>query len=564
VTRGTAIPAVRTPSRCYALRVTSTIVLVGLSGSGKSTVGRILAERLGWQFAGTDEEIARLHEAEVGDVFQQLGEARFREQEARLLDRMAAQPNTVVATGGGILTTARGRRAAARGLVVWLRITPEEAARRLAEDPATDRRPLLAGDPLTRLTTLLADRAHLYERADSVIDVDGCAPDEVAGRVEAAWRQHHLWARPLDRLEPLRGTAAEVRTLDAASSYPIIVRDDALSELGAVCREVGLRGRAFVLTDEVIAPLYRNQAHLSLTACGYATESLVIHAGEENKDLVSLAAIYDWLLERRAERSDFVVCLGGGVVTDMGGFAAATVLRGVPFIHVPTTLLGMVDASVGGKTGIDHPRGKNMIGAFAQPSVVVIDPTVLATLPERQVSAGWAELVKHGLILDAALFSDLEQALASGTATPTAAHIARSVAIKARIVSADERDHGLRNLLNYGHTLGHAIEAVTGYTTYLHGEAVAIGMHAAGLISVDMRLLSPAGLARQQAALRACGLPERAPGLDVDAVIEATLSDKKVREGAIHWVLLDSIGRAVVRNDVPPEVVQRAARAVLS
>src|SRR5688572_25959392 len=196
----------------------------------------------------------------------------------------------------------------------------------------------------------------------------------------------------------------------------------------------------------------------------------------------------------------------------MGGFATATVLRGVPFIHVPTTLLGMVDASVGGKTGVDHARGKNMIGAFAQPAAVVIDPTVLATLPERQVRAGWAELVKHGLILDAALFADLERALADGISTPTAAHIARSVATKARVVSADEREAGLRTLLNYGHTIGHAIEAVTGYTRYLHGEAVAIGMHAAGRISVDMRLLSPAGLARQQAALRGCGLPERAPG----------------------------------------------------
>ncbi|MEX0781110.1 MAG: 3-dehydroquinate synthase [Dehalococcoidia bacterium] len=544
--------------------MTTSIVLVGLSGSGKSTVGRLLAERLGWEFAGTDEEIARLHEAEVGDVFQELGEARFREQEARLLDRMAAQPNTVVATGGGALTTARGRRAAARGLVVWLRVTPEEAARRLAADPANERRPLLARDPLTRLVALIDDRAHLYERADSALDVDGRTPDEVAALVEGAWRQEHLSARTLDRLDPLRGIAAEVRTADSGSTYPIIVRDDALSDLGAVCREVGLRGTAFVLTDEVIAPLYRNQAHLSLNDCGYATQSLVIRSGEQHKDIGTLALIYDWLLECRAERSDFLVCLGGGVVTDMGGFAAATVLRGIRFVHVPTTLLGMVDAAIGGKTGVDHPRGKNMVGAFAQPSAVVIDPTVLATLPERQVRAGWAELVKHGLILDAALFAELEGAVTGGAATPTAAHIARSVAIKAEVVSTDERESGLRTLLNYGHTLGHAIEAVTGYTTYLHGEAVAIGMHAAGLISVDMRLLSPAGLARQQAALRACGLPEHAPGLAIDAVLEATLSDKKVRAGAIQWVLLDSIGRAVVRNDVPPEVVMRAARAVLT
>ncbi len=541
--------------------MTDTIVLVGLSGSGKSTVGRILAERLGWTFAGTDEEIARLHESTVGDVFTQLGEPRFREQEARLLDRMAGQPTTVVATGGGVLTTPRGRQAAARGLVVWLRISPGEAHRRLGAGPGIEHRPLLARDTLARLKSLLAARSHLYGRADAIVDVDQRTPEEVATAIGALWRQHELWSRPLDRLDPLRGIAAEVRTQHSSSTYPIVVRDDSLSELGAVCREVGLRGRAFVLTDETIAPLYRNQAHLALAACGYATESQVIPPGEDHKDLATLATIYDWLLDRRIERSDFLVCLGGGVVTDMGGFAAASILRGVPFVHVPTTLLGMVDAAVGGKAGIDHARGKNMIGAFAQPSAVVIDPLVLATLPERHLRNGWAELVKHGLILDSALLAELEAAAASPV--PTAQHIARSVAIKAQVVSADEREAGLRTLLNYGHTIGHAIEAATGYTKYLHGEAVAIGMHAAAIISVEMRLLSPADLARQQALLRACGLPEAAPGLDIDAVLDATLSDKKVRGGAVQWVLLDAIGRAVVRDDVPPAIVRRAAEAVL-
>ena len=539
------------------------IVLVGLSGSGKSTVGRLLAERLNWSFAGTDEEIARLHEASVGEVFTQLGEARFREQEARLLDRLASQPRTVVATGGGALTTPRGRQGAARGLVVWLRVSPEEAARRLAADPATEHRPLLAGDTLGRLTSLLAARSHLYARADAIVDVDGRTPAEVAAGVEAAWRQHAMWARPNDRLDPLRGVAAEVRTQAASSAYPIIVRDDALSELGAICREAGLRGRAIVLTDDVVAPLYRNQAHLALSTCGYETESLVSPAGEEHKDLATLQTIYDWLLESRVERSDFLVCLGGGVVTDMGGFAAASILRGIPFVHVPTTLLGMVDAAVGGKTGIDHPRGKNMIGAFAQPSAVVIDPLVLATLPGRQLTNGWAELIKHGLICDASLFAELENAAAGGATAPAATYIARSVAIKAGVVSADEREAGLRTLLNYGHTIGHAIEAVTGYTRYLHGEAVAVGMHAAGIISVEMRLLSARELARQQAALAACGLPEAVTGVDLDAILDATRSDKKVRSGALKWVLLDTIGRAVVRDDVPPEVVRRAAKAVL-
>ena len=546
----------------------STIVLVGLSGSGKSTVARVLAERLGWQFFGTDDELARIHEAPIADIFEQLGEPRFREGEARVLDRLAAQPKTVVATGGGALTTPPGRRAAARGFVVWLRVSPEEATRRLADDPSTETRPLLAGDPLAKLQALLAERVHLYSRADATVDVDGRSPRDVAAAVEAAWRQlpSGLFADhgALDRLEPLRGVAAEVHVPEASRTYPILVRDHSLSELGAICRERGLRGRAFILTDDVLMPLHAVAALQSLRSCAFESECMPIPSGEHHKNLDTLSRIYDWLLEHRIERSDFLVCVGGGVVTDMGGFAAATILRGIDFIHVPTTLLGMVDAAVGGKTGIDHPRGKNMIGAFAQPRAVVIDPLVLSTLPERQLRNGWAELVKHGLIFDGVLFAQLQRSAGATPPLPAASEIARSVAIKAEVVSADEREAGLRTLLNYGHTIGHAIEAVTGYTRYLHGEAVAVGMHAAGIISVEMRLLSHADLERQQALLRACGLPERAPGLDVDAVLAATMSDKKVRSGAVQWVLLDAIGHAVVRNDVPPEIVRRAAQAVLA
>jgi 3-dehydroquinate synthase len=385
--------------------------------------------------------------------------------------------------------------------------------------------------------------------------VDGRSPEEAAAAVEAAWRQlpSKLFADggALDRLDPLRGVAAQVHVPEAGRTYPIIVRDHSLSELGAICRERGLRGRAFILTDDVLMTLQAVAAVESLRSCAFEPQCMAIPSGEHHKNLDTLSRIYDWLLEHRVERSDFLVCVGGGVVTDIGGFAAATILRGIDFVHVPTTLLGMVDAAVGGKTGIDHARGKNMIGAFAQPRAVVVDPLVLSTLPDRQLRNGWAELVKHGLIFDGVLFAELQRSAGATPPVPTAAQIARSVAIKAEVVSADEREAGLRALLNYGHTIGHAIEAVTGYTRYLHGEAVAIGMHAAGIISVEMRLLSPADLDRQQALLRACGLPERAPGLDVDAVLAATMSDKKVRSGAVQWVLLDAIGHAVARNDVP-------------
>ena len=277
-----------------------------------------------------------------------------------------------------------------------------------------------------------------------------------------------------------------------------------------------------------------------------------------------METVYDFLLDRRVERSDFVVSLGGGVVTDLAGFAAATCLRGIDFVHVPTSLLAMADAAIGGKTGVDHPKGKNMVGAFAQPRAVVIDPLLLKTLPERHLRNGWAELIKHGLILDERLVRDLEFESRNGPPMMSAELIARSVAIKADVVSDDEREAGRRTLLNYGHTIGHAIEAVTGYSTYLHGEAIAVGMRVAGMISRDLGLLSDDDLARQQRLLGAFGLPESAPGVSVEAVLDATLSDKKVRAGSIRWVLLEGIGNAVTRDGVPDDVVRRAVETVLA
>jgi 3-dehydroquinate synthetase len=223
----------------------------------------------------------------------------------------------------------------------------------------------------------------------------------------------------------------------------------------------------------------------------------------------------------------------------------------------------MADAAIGGKTGVDHPRAKNMIGAFAQPRAVVIDPLVLESLPARHLRNGWAELIKHGLILDEQLFSDLEDASASGPPLMSAELIARSVAIKAHVVSDDEREAGRRTLLNYGHTVGHAIESVTGFSGYLHGEAVAIGMRVAATISRDLGLLGEDDYQRQQSLLRKFELPEAAPGLNVEAVLAATLSDKKVRDGSVRWVLLEGLGNAVTRDNVPDDVVRRAVESVL-
>ncbi|MGD9934396.1 MAG: 3-dehydroquinate synthase [Dehalococcoidia bacterium] len=546
------------------------IFLVGLSGSGKSTVGRLVADSLGWQFVDSDRLIEEREGRSIPEI---IGpnlehEAHFRSLESAALASLAGRDSVVIATGGGAPTTSDSRESLASGLVVWLDVSPESAAGRLQGDPATEARPLLLGSVLDRLKRLHRERLHLYEQSDHSVAVDYYRPEQVAGRIVDIVRgsQSQDWrpdrARFAERAAR-SAVAASVETPGIGANYDVIVQEGAIGDLGSICQRASLKGRAFLLSDPHVAPLYGSPVAASLEAAGFGVFQHSIPAGEQHKTLATLQTVYDWMLQERIERSDFLVCVGGGVVTDMGGFAAATVLRGVPFVHVPTTLLGMVDASIGGKTGVDHPLGKNMVGAFAQPRAVVIDPSVLHSLPERELRAGWAEVIKHGFILDEQLTTELEEVAGDPGAMRSARLIGWSAAIKAAVVSGDEREAGQRTLLNYGHTLGHAIESVSGYSAYLHGEAVAIGMRAAGNISVEMGLLSPADFDRQQRLIQACGLPESAPGLDVDAVLAAASGDKKVRGGAIRWVLLDRIGHAVIRDDIPPDLVRRAAERVL-
>ncbi len=528
------------------------IYLVGLSGSGKSTSGRLLAEKLGWEFVDTDREIEDRVGKPVARIFGEEGESSFRALERSALLATKDREPVVVATGGGAPLSPVWQEVTKDALVIWLDVPPEEAAERLRSSGAEER-PLLAGDPAGRLRALLALRRPRYARAHLVVSTAGATAAEVAERLNAAARRYFAD----DVLRP----ACEVRA--ASARYPVFVAAGGLKRLGDVAREVGLRGRGFLISDEVVAPRLASVAEQALRSAGYETATFAFPAGEEQKTLQTVTAVYRWLVSQRAERGDFIVCLGGGVVTDLGGFVAATYLRGVPFLHVPTTLLGMVDAAIGGKTGVDLPEGKNLVGAFAQPRAVLIDPDVLASLPERELRAGAAELVKHGLILDETLFADLERA---GTLARMIdpALIARSVAVKAAVVSADERESGLRALLNYGHTLGHALEAATAYRRFLHGEAIAVGMYAAGRIAVEMGMLAPEAFERQQRLLTGLGLPDRAPGIPPEPVMAAMMLDKKVRGGQLRWILLERIGRATVRDDVPEPLVREVVHEVVS
>ena len=352
----------------------------------------------------------------------------------------------------------------------------------------------------------------------------------------------------------------------SANPYPIVIGSGALAGLGDAVKERGVKPgtKVLVVTNPVVNQHYGATALGSLQAAGMDAQLLEIDAGEDQKTPATVALIHDAAFRQKLERGSLIVALGGGVVGDMAGFAAASWLRGIAVVQVPTTLLAMVDAAIGGKTGVNHPGGKNLIGAFHQPRLVLIDPACLATLPPREFRAGMAEVIKYGVIGDGELFAQLEQAgeqLASMEALPPAllqTILERSAAAKARVVAADEREGGLRAILNYGHTLGHVVEALCGYGTYLHGEAVAIGMVAAGELSCELGLWSREDQDRQRRVIAAAGLPLAWPDLQPEAVLGCLQGDKKVRDGRVRFVLPTALGRVEIRNDVAGEQVLRA------
>ena len=547
----------------------SIIFITGFSGSGKTAVGREVAQRLGWTFVDTDDEIVGAEGRPIEAIFREDSESRFRELERECLASVCRGDRQVVSTGGGMVTDERNRRLMEEsGFVVCLEARSETILRRLSEradepgGPVV--RPMLeASEPLARIEALKSERQASYALARWTVHTDRLAVAEVAAEVVRAWTEH---GRPLTSGPSGAGDdlAATVRT--SSGEYPVWVGWGSLEGLGKRVKGIMSPGAAYVVSDE---GAYRHacRAQASLEAGGIPSHLFLVPQGESSKSLATAQHLYRWLAGRRAERGHLLVAVGGGVVGDLAGYVAATFLRGIQFGQVPTTLLAMVDAAVGGKTAIDLPEGKNLVGAFHQPRFVLADVQALESLPPRELTSGWAEVLKHGLVLDEGLLRRLEEnrdAAVSLERKVSTDVIRWCAAIKADVVSRDEVEtKGLRVLLNYGHTIGHAMEAVTGYARFFHGEAVSVGMMAAANISSALGMLSAEEVERQRSVLEAFGLPVSAEEVDAEAVTRATAVDKKTEGGAIRWVLLDGIGHAVTRTDVPPDVVERAAAAVL-
>lgn len=537
------------------------IILMGPTGSGKTTVGTVLARLLGWPHLDTDALIERRAGATIPAIFARDGEPRFRELEAEALAEALAVPRAVISTGAGIVERPGALEAmCAAAWVVALELPPRAALARLraALPPETElaaTRPMLAGDqPLVRLRTLHARRQSHYAQADASFSTAAEGPELVAGRILADLAMRGKL--------PADGAAESLRTIRTINgSYEAVVAWGGLASLPARLGPLGLSPRLYIVADDTVAALYAAPLAERLTAAGYEPAILTVPVGEASKSRAQWARIHDWLAERRAERGEGVIALGGGMIGDLAGFAAATYLRGLPLVQVPTSLLAQVDASIGGKVAINHKRGKNLIGAFYPPRLVLADPATLLTLPPRQRTEGWAEVIKHGVALDADYLAALEaqaDALLALRPRETTEAIARSVALKAAIVEGDEREAGPRLLLNYGHTVGHAIEQVTGYGEWLHGEAVAAGMAAEARLARRLGHCDTTLVARQEALLARFGLPTRLPPVRVGTLVQTAQWDKKVRGGLVRWVLPTGPGRAAVFEAVPEAEVRVA------
>ena len=545
------------------------IFLVGLMGSGKTTVGRALARKLNKRFIDSDHEIEARTGVSIPVIFEIEGEVSFRQREADVIRDLTAQNDIVLATGGGaILNPDSLRYLHERGTVIYLRAGISSILQRTKNDK---NRPLLrTADPRKKLEELEAQRHPLYQKAAHLVIETGRPNvqhlvqnilDKLPQPLVASYFQSHS-----TNMHSVHQSAIQSMNVQLGErSYPISIGQDLLGNAALLGEKI--RGtHVVVVTNTVVAPLYLQTLETQLHALGKTCSAVILPDGEVYKNWDNLNLIFDHLLAHKCDRKTTLIALGGGVIGDMTGFAAATYMRGVPFVQVPTTLLSQVDSSVGGKTGINHPLGKNMIGAFYQPQAVIADTATLNTLPDKELSAGLAEVIKHGAIIDATFFTWLEQNMSKLRAKdPQAlAHvIARSCEIKADVVRQDEREGGLRAILNFGHTFGHAIEAGLGFGTWLHGEAVGCGMVMAAELSFRLGYIDFVSKTRIKQLVEAAGLPVVAPNLGEQRWLELMEVDKKNEGGQIKFILLKPLGTAVITSVPEPVLLETLRHCIL-
>ena len=545
------------------------IVLVGLMGCGKTSTGRCLARRLGLDFVDADTEIEWSAQMSIAEIFEKHGEAYFRDGERRVMARLLGSGPRVIATGGGAFINEQTRaRIHAGALSIWLKADLDVLWRRVRR---RSHRPLLkTADPEGTLRALMEQRYAIYGRADiTVVSRDG-PHDAVVNDAIAALEFHLRFSPevPKAAMTPVSAHSAPPPAIAAAHRVPvalpgrpydILIGPGLLRDTGEAIARMALGAACAIVTDDNVADHHVQTLEESLDRAGIRHARIVVRPGEASKSYAVFETVCDAILAARLERGDIVLALGGGVVGDLAGFAAASVRRGMRLVQIPTSLLAQVDSSVGGKTGINSTHGKNLVGAFHQPAMVIADSDVLRTLPARDFAAGYAEVVKYGLLGDLAFFEwlDINRAAIYAGGPARGEAVARSCAAKASVVVRDEYEAGDRALLNLGHTFGHALERLTAYdgARLVHGEGVAIGMAMAFRFSHRLGLCGAADVRRVETHLAAAGLPIHAgaiAGFEAapEAMLDAMRQDKKVERGALTFILVRGIGRAFVAKGI--------------
>ena len=550
------------------------IVLVGMMGAGKTSVGRRLAASLGLGFVDADVEIENAAGMTIAEIFARHGEAYFRDGERLVVARILGEGPKVVATGGGaFMNTVTRQRIADGGVSIWLKAEAEVLLRRVRK---RQNRPLLqTHDQEETMKRLIDERYPVYGLADfTVVSRDG--PHEAMVETIISTLVHGLPGIARLQGEPTTTPAPSAMQVAPPTTqaptritvpvelgsrrYEINIGSGLLAEAGAQISRLAPGAACAILTDTNVAQHHLAPLEASLHAAGIRTERVIVDAGEASKSWDVFARVCDGIIAARMERRDLVVALGGGVVGDLGGFAASVIRRGMRFVQIPTTLLAQVDSSVGGKTAINSQHGKNLVGAFYQPILVLADTATLATLSPREFRAGYAEVAKYGLIDDAPFFSWLERhwpdVFGHGPALSEA--IARSCRSKASVVARDETEQGDRALLNLGHTFGHALETLMHFNSarLVHGEGVAIGMACAFRFSAKLGHCPHEDAERVEAHLRAVGLPSHITDIEgwnagPDEILDAMYQDKKVERGALTFILAHGIGRSFIAKGVP-------------
>jgi 3-dehydroquinate synthase len=515
------------------------VFLSGPMGSGKSTVAKVLAGRLGLRAVDLDAEIEARAGKPIERIFAEQGEPAFRALEREVAAVQLSADGIVVALGGGTVAHRETRRALiAAGYLFTLHAELDELAQRVAEGQG---RPLLAGgDVKARLAAVLEERAPLYAECHATIATTGKSPERVASDIEQVISRAPILVPMLER------------------TYRVDVGAGIRSTLSEKLAAIATSGSALIVSDETVGPLWADPITASVRGAVTQLFEARIPAGEAHKHIRTVEHIWDAALDAGLDRGSALLGVGGGVVGDLTGFAAATFLRGVPVGHVPTTLLAMVDSAVGGKTGFDTRHGKNLVGAFHQPSFVLCDTEVLATLPPRELRAGLAEVVKSAWIAGETAVAALERdqaALLAGDAAATTAAIRMAVGLKAKVVTEDEREGGYRAVLNLGHTVGHAIEAAADYTGFLHGEAVALGMVAAFRLAMRFGEATREQAERMTRLLAGVGLPTELDRALTPKALSFLGSDKKRRGSSLTLVLPAEPGQVALRKVPLADVV---------